>query len=388
MPGEEHLLALQERVVEQLKRANMEGLRAQYLKHAQTSIDAGQYDQAIATLETAALDCGQTPETTYLLEYARSEKQNRERSQAAAAVIESAQKRIAADDLEGAVAILRPAAQQMGGVAIETLLRQTQERLDEITRRLDAVVSRVTSLSDSDPEQALQLLASQPAAVQQHSQLKALRTRLDMQAEQKRALREAIAKADELQKKRDLRGGMDALESVRGAYGDSPQLTAAIEEYGRRRGPIAGQMVQESIAGARQAILLKNGPLALEELRKSGDVLEFADEGLRADWTRLAQEASRVAGAKLDTTGTLPILIQKKGLSKAAIGSLVAVLLVVAGVLAFVLYQRSHAPVGGLPLTYLQLNAAPYAEVVSMTGGDGRVFPLPGWRPYDSAADR
>ena len=251
MPGEEHLLALQEHVVEQLKRANLEGLRAQYLTHAQASIDAGQFDQAIATLESATLDCGETPETAYLLERARFEKQNQERIQAAATVIEKAQRCIAADDLEGAVAILKPAAQKIGGAAIDQLLRQTQERLDELSRRMEAVLLRVRSLSESDPEQALQLLSSQPPAVQQHSQLKALRSQIEMQAEHRRALREAVAKSDELLASRNLPGGLVALETVQGAYGDSPAVAAAIAAYKQRRVPVATEMVQESITGAR-----------------------------------------------------------------------------------------------------------------------------------------
>jgi serine/threonine protein kinase len=377
MPGEEQLLALQERVVEQLKRANMEGLRAQYLKHAQASIDAGQFDQAIATLETSALDCGESPETTYLMEQARSEKQVVERSRAVSAVIESAQRRIAEEDLEGAIAILSPAAQQWKNPALEQLLRQTQERLSEIARRLEAVVSRVKSLSEADPEQALQLLTSQPTAVQQHSLLKALRAKLDMKAEHQRALRQGIAKSAESLKARDLRGGLGALEAVRGAYGDSPQLAAAMEEYISRRGPIATAMVQESITKARQALLAKDGPLALEQLRQSADVLEFTPENLQEDWKRLAQGAAKVAGTKLDATGTLPILIQKKGVGIPVIAAMVAVILVIAGVLIFVLHARSRSAGAGPALTYLQLNAAPFAEVVSITGSKGEVIALP-----------
>ncbi|WP_263385462.1 serine/threonine protein kinase [Granulicella arctica] len=378
IPGEEGLLLLQERVVEQLKKANLDGLRSQYLKHAQASIDAGQFDQALATLETATLDCGQTPEIVYLMEYARSEKQTRERDKAAAEVLAQAQQKIAAEDLEGAVAILRPAAQQTKNAAVDQLLRQTQERLDEITRRLEAVLTRVQSLSETDPSQALQLLLSQPPAVQQHSKLKAIRAKLDIRAEQQRVTREAIDRAAELQNKRDLRGGMEALESVRQAYGDSPELAVAIQEFTDRRGPIAGQMVSESITSARQAILAKNGKLALEELQKSGSVLDFAESNLQADWKRLAQEASKVAGAKLDTTGTFPIVVQSEGPSTTVIaGIAAAVLIIVGAVVFFALRSNSHPAPGAPAVSFLQLNASPFAEVVSITSSDGKVVPLP-----------
>jgi serine/threonine protein kinase len=376
IPGEERLLSLQERVVEQLKKANLEGLRTQYLKHAQASIDAGQFDQAISTLETATLDCGETSEIAYLMEHARAEKQNRERSQAVSDVIARAQTMIAAEDLEGAIAILRPAAEQHSTPAVEQLLRQTQERLDEVARRLEAVLSRVQSLSEQDPGQALQLILSQPPAVQQHSKLKELRASLDVRAEQQRVTGEAIERAADLLKKRDLRGGLGALESVQQAYGDSPQLTAAIAEYTQQRSSAAGQMVTESITSARQAILAKNGSLALEELRKSGEVLDFAPANLQADWKRLAQEASKVAGAKVDTTGSYSIVVQSKGPSTAMIVGIAAVLLIVAGALFYFMHSRS-APVAVAPTTYLQLNASPFAEVVSITDSKGQLVPLP-----------
>ncbi|MEO6801990.1 MAG: protein kinase [Granulicella sp.] len=376
IPGEAGLLSLQERVVEQLKKANLEGLRTQYLKHAQASIDAGQFDQAISTLETAGLDCGETPEIAYLMEHARAEKHNRERTQAVSSILAKAQTMIASEDLEGAVAILRPAAEKHGNPAVEQLLRQTQERLDEVARKLDAVISRVQSLSEQDPGQALKLILSQPPAVQQHSKLKELRTALEVRAERQRVTREAVERATDLLNKGDLRGGLGALESVQQAYGDSPEIAAAIADYTKRRGAVAGQMVNESITSARQAILNKNGTLALEELQKSAEVLDFAPANLQADWKRLAQEASKVAGAKIDTTGSYSIVVQSKGPSTALIAGIGVVLLIVVGVLFYVLHSRS-SQVAVAPATYMQLNAAPFAEVVSITSGKGQLVTLP-----------
>src|SRR5882757_1266458 len=377
MPGDERLLAMQEQVVGQLKKANLDGLRAQYLKHAQESLDAGQFDQAIATLETTALDCGETPEVTYLMEHARQEKQNAERQRVASAAIEKAQKLIADEDLEGAIAILRPAVDQTGNASAEQLLRQTQEKLAEVARRLEAVVARIQSLSEQDPAQALQLLLSQPQAIQQHSQLKALRAKLDVRAEQQRVTRDAIQQSSELLKKKDLHGGMEVLESVQRAYGDMPELAAAITAYKERRMPIAGEMVSTSITSARQAILAKNGPLALEELRRSSEALEFAEPGLQADWNRLAQEATKAAGAKRDATGALPILVHTKGPSTKVLAGIAAGLLVIVGVAFYFLRPYLLRPAAGPPITFLQLNATPFGEVVRITGKKGNAIPLP-----------
>ena len=342
MPAEEHLLALQERVVEQLKKANMEGLRAQYLKHAQESLASKQYDQAISTLETAKLDCGESDEITYLLENARRQKKEEQHSQASAAILEKANKRLAQEDLEGALEILKAGAKQVGGAPIEQLLRQTQERLDEVSRRLEAVISRVTALADTDPSQALQLLASQPAGVQQHSQLRAIKAKLDIAAEQQKATQQAITQSLDQRNKRDLRGGLETLETVRRAYGDSPAIAAAIADYKQRQTSIANDMVGESVSKARQALLAKKGQLALEELQRSAEVLEIADANCQTDWNRLAQEAAQLAKVKTGT-GNVPIIVQSKGPSTGMIAGIAAAVLVIVGaVLFFTLHGRGN----------------------------------------------
>ena len=377
LPGEPRLLALQERVVEQLKKANLAGLRAQYLKHAQDAIDKGQFDQAISTLETAALDCGESPEIAYLAEYARTEKANSEKSAAATAALEQARHLLAKEDLEGAIAVLTPASERTGDAAVEQLLRQTRERLEETARRLEAVVARVQSLSETEPAQALQLLSSQTTAVQQHSQLRALRAKLDAQVERQKAIHAAIEQSKSFEANGNLRGGMEALESVQRAYGSSPELTAAIAGYRQRRERIASDKVRETIAEARQAILNANGPLALDELRKSADVLEFAEPALQADWNRLGTEASRTQPAKTPSTATLPTMVGGKTFNTKLIAGIAAAVLAVAGIAGWLLSRDSHAGMAAGSLTFLQLNAEPFAEVVSVTGSNGKTVALP-----------
>ena len=168
MPGEPYLLEMQERVVTQLKKANMEGLRAQYLKRAQAALDAADYTQAIQILETATLDCGESPELRSLTEFAQSEKKSAEHRKTTGEAIQKAQQLIGDGDLKEAIAVLTRAAQQTDDPAVVQLLRQTQERFDEVGRRVDAVIGRIQTLSTTDPEQALaafaQSAAGHPAA--------------------------------------------------------------------------------------------------------------------------------------------------------------------------------------------------------------------------------
>jgi len=77
MPGEPGLISLQEKAVQQIKKASTEESRTQCLKRAQAAIDARQFDQAIQLLENAAIEVWGNPGHLILAQLrARPKKQN------------------------------------------------------------------------------------------------------------------------------------------------------------------------------------------------------------------------------------------------------------------------------------------------------------------------
>ena len=289
MPGEPRLIALEEKAVEQLRKANTGERKAQYLKRAQASIDARQFDEAIQVLESAAIECGENPDIASLLNYAREQKRKVELRQAAANATREAQALIAAGKFEEAIALLQPVALETGDASLEQLLRQANGSLADLARRIDAVVSRAQSLGEKNIEQALQLLSSQPQDVQQHSRVRELRARLD------------AAKENE---------------------GKAKQTGAAIP-------------MQE--APSTQVTIRQEKP---------------GSEPVKA------RRGSRV-----------PLLI----------GCIVVVVLGAAGAAYWLLRPAPAVPMGAL-----ELNATPFAEVVSVTSDKGKAIPLPAgdhWTP-------
>jgi serine/threonine protein kinase len=372
MPDEERLLTLQQRVVDQLKKVNLEGLRAQYLKQAQTAADSKNYSEAIQVLETALLDCGQSPDLQSMLDYVRSERTAAERKQASTTAIREAQELIGAGDLEQAISYLERASKETGDSSVDQLLRQTRERFEEVGRRVEAVITRISQLAETDPPQALQLLQSQPQAIQQHPQMRSLRAKLDTASEQERVTREAIARSTELLQKGQLREGIEPLEAVKQAYGSFPQIDNAIAAYKAKRTPLATATLKTAMAETRQLLLAQQAAQGLEVLRKSTPAVEFADPTLQADWKRLADEVTKAAGVKRGSTDTLPIVVQGSKASPKMIISIAVALVVVIIAAVFILKPKST-----VPTTHMQLNASPYAEVVSITSSDGAAIKLP-----------
>jgi serine/threonine-protein kinase len=388
MPGEPRLIALEEKVVGQLKKASTGERKAQYLKQAQASIDQRQFDEAIQVLESAAIECGEGPDIASMLNYAREQRRKVELGQATANVTREAQTLISAGKFEEAAALLEPLAQETGDASVEQLLRQATGGQADLLRRIDAVLSRAQALAEKNIDQALQLLAGQPSDLQQHPRVRELRARLDAAKEQERLTAEAIRSAADSLQKRDLRSGLNALEAVRGACGDSPRLSSAIADYQSKRAQIANELLTAAMEAAKQAMQQNDQPRAAGALNQAADAAEFADPARQANFKLLIAEAGIVAPKEAAAAASLPPapaaavkpVRAKSGFPRALLFAIIAVVLL-GGAGAAYWFLR---PAPAVPMGVLELNATPFAEVVSLTSENGKAIPLPAgdhWTP-------
>jgi serine/threonine-protein kinase len=382
MPGEPRLISLHDKVVEQIQKASAGERKSYALQQAQAAIDAKQFAQAVQILESAGIEFGDFPEITSLLAYAQEQKRKDDISRAVADAIGQARSLITDGDLEGAVALLKPVAQETGDASIEQLLRQATATLVEVNRRVDALLSRAQATSETDNEQALQLLSSQPPEIQQQPRVREFRARLDAFRDQQRLTVEAIQHAEDALQKQDLRNGLTALESVRTTYGDSPRVTTAIAEYKSRRAQIANQALTAAMESAHQAVLQADPRRAGEELAKVADVAEFADPALQASLKRSTKEVAKSSPKKQQAKPPAAPAAAgaKSGFPRALVFGGVGVVVLGGAAAAFFLLRP--APV--LPMGALELNASPFAEVVSITSDKGAAIPLPAgdhWTP-------
>jgi eukaryotic-like serine/threonine-protein kinase len=373
VPGNERLIELRAQLDEQVKRIKKDELQAQYLNRAHTAIEAHQYDEAIRTLQSAVIDCGETEELASLLEFARNEQQAHLRQRQAAAVREEAQGLMRSGQYEAAISKLEPAVASTNDAGLKALLDQSRNVLREATQRVESVAARTRALAETDLGGALKLLDSQPQEIQELSQISALRQEITRKIEIEGAIQDAITRSDQALANKELHAGMDALESVRRAYGESPVLRQAIAEYEAKRRPAANAMFAAAIEGARKALLRNEATAALEELRRPANFLELADTQVQADWKRLVEEATKGAGVKGASSDSLPIIVQAKSRTGLYVTIALAAIAVIAGALALFLHPR--APV--LPATYMELNGIPWATVVHVSDAKGKSVALP-----------
>ena len=374
IPGDTRLIALEEKAADQVKRVSTGVRKARYLKQAQEAIDQKQFDQAVQILETASIEYTEAPEIAPLLTYAREQKRKVEIAQAAANGTRDAQALIAAGSFDSAIVLLQRIAAETGDASVEQLLRQTSASLAELNRHVDALVSRAQAMSENNVEQALQLLSSQPQEIQQHPRVRELRAKLDAGIERERVIGEAVQGGGEALKKNDLRGGLSALETAQRAYGDSPRLSSAIAEYKTGRAQIANEMLTAAIGEATQAIQQNDRARAAAALSKVADAAEFADAALQANLKRLTKDTGKTPAKAQVKSATEPAKA-KSGSTHALLYLVIGIVLI--GVAAGAGYWFFLRPAPVPAMGALELNATPYAEVVSVTSEKGTAITLP-----------
>lgn len=381
LPGEQALTALKARIVEQLNKRDVEVLRSQYIQQAQAALQQGDFAEAEHVIETAVVACGEDPSLSYMLTQAKAGAEADRRRKLVAGAAADAEKLMAAGDFAGAVRMLEPAAESTADAGLAALLERAREQGAEVARRVQSAMARAETLGAQDPGQALQFLSGQPTGVQADPAIRAFKAELRGRAERATAVANAVRGANESLEKKDYTSGLDALESIRSAYGDLPELAAAVRDYEGRRSALVNAEVTAAIEAAREALSRQQAPAALERLRAAGNAVQFADAPLQTEWKRLGQEAVKAGTKKAATTGTieLPDVAPEKSRVPLFAGVGAVVLLATGAGVFFMMRPGKQAATPTPPTTgiTLQLDAVPWATVSSVQGPNGIVPLLP-----------
>ena len=303
MPGEQQLLGLQTKVTEQIKKGNAQEQKSTSLKRAQAAMDARQFEQAVQILQNAAIVCGEDPEIASMLTFAQKQKRSVELSQVVDSAAREARALMEAGDFERAIALLQPVATETRDASIEQLLRQANSSLAELARQAEALVSRAKATSESvgGLEEAIHMLQKQLEATPKLASAKELLTTLLAKREQQQATGKKISAARGAAQRKDFSSALKELHAVQLAFGESVELTQAIQEVEAERSSHAQEIVGQSIKSAQTALLNGNSPAAIEALKSATPWMEFTDAKTQADWQRIGQSVKK----DREQTGTI-----------------------------------------------------------------------------------
>jgi hypothetical protein len=195
--------------------------------------------------------------------------------------------------------------------------------------------------------------------------------------EHKQVTAKAIAAAHASVQKKEFSAGLDSLQAVVRAYGESAELTGAIQEVQNGRAAYADDVVGKSIESARAALLKNDPQSALAALKGATQWMEFADAKKQADWQRIGQSVKKAleqsgttvnAGAGFDAQLSA-IASAKPKRFPVAIVAIAAV--VVVAIIGFVVWKLQPPPA---PTTaFIKIAKAPPGASVSIDNGTPKI---------------
>jgi hypothetical protein len=257
---------------------------------------------------------------------------------------------------------------------LSRLLEGVREQQVALVRKVEVLQKRVGLLRDrGELDEAIQLLQEHLASSPGNPSLQDLVTALLTEREQKQATRKAVAAAREAAQRRDFSAGLASLEAVQRAYGESTELSRALQEVRNERFNYAQEIVGKSIELARAALLANDPQGALEALKAATQAMEFADPKKQADWQRIASSVKKVlqqSGAAASGPGFDKQLAEiakakpRKKIPMWAIASAGAVLVSV-GIIAVWKLQPAPPP----SVAHIKIAKAPPGASISIDNG-------------------
>ena len=292
MPGEERLIACERSLRQQSDVLRVEQLHADALRKAREMIDAKQFDKAIGVLESFQVEFGNQADIEHLLAFAREELVGRQRRSAVERCMAEARALLREERLEEAIRSLEAGIRATNDASLSRLLEETREQQVAAARKLELLQKRVGLLRErGEIDEAIQLLQEHLAATPKSPAIQEILTSLLAEREQRQVTVQAIATAREAAQRRDFAAGLQALQAVAQAYGESVELNQEVHRLQAERTGFAQEVVGKSIDAARAALLKSEPEAALAALKGSAEWVEHADAKRQADWQRIAKSA-------------------------------------------------------------------------------------------------
>ncbi len=278
MPGEQRLVSYERSLRQQFDSLRVEQLRDDTLLKARELIAGKQFDKAIGVLEAFHVEFANNADVDDLLAFARQELASKQRRVLVERCMAEARALIHDERLDDAIRLLEPGVEKTADVSLSRLLEDVRERQLAATRKLELLQKRVTLLRErGELDEPVQLLQDYLATAPKNSRVQELLKALLAEREQQHVTAEAIASARQAATRKEFSSGLESLQGVVRAYGDSAELTAAIQQVEADRASFAQEVVGKSIEAARAA-LLKNDPQGAQAaLKGATELLPYAD---------------------------------------------------------------------------------------------------------------
>ncbi len=265
---------------------------------------------------------------------------------------------------------------------VEKALRKQDETegQDSLTAQLTEVLPKAPGEVPSSPQEQSRAVRAKEDAVGQEALSR-------QEAEIRAAVEQAVAACDKAIAKGELSQCMRPLNDLAKQYGATPALATAIGACESKRGHKATQVVLDALQSAQRQLENNSAKKADEALKRVEYALPFGGAVVHSEWQRLKDECAAALNAKRRPKSSASAKHGKTRWYVAGSAIIVAVLAVVG------LSHRRHeapapkkavaedapapAPAPAVVQTDMEINASPWAKVVSVQDETGHSITLP-----------
>ena len=392
VPDDARLTSYLKSVQESHEQHAREELRREAIRKANEQIHAKKFDEAIEILEKSLAQTGQSPELVDLLQFVRDRQAEHQREEHTHRVLSRARAQLRDHQYDEAVQVLERGQQESKSSEIDALLADARHQREEFVKRRKEIVSNALAfLQSGEPAKAVALFEPAPKAYFKDEEFQRVFSQATQSLDRARFLRSAIDQAEKALAEEDLESAHAVLEQALTLYPSEGSLLALQKRWKEEQARLqreerakvleeakvaVGRMQYGDAVGLLTSVTWESSD-SPEQAAQAKSLLEEAERRRRE---QAVPQVVRVPTKRPD--------VQKRGpapepaTSKKPLIAVAAILVVAA--IAFTAFWMSHGR-GGSASAYIQLTAAPWGEVASVSNEKGEHLNITGETPLQVA---
>jgi serine/threonine-protein kinase len=297
IPGDSRLQGLLAIVRDSAEREKAEALKAGFITKAKEALRKKDYATAVKILEQGQAEIEGSAEIGDLLQFARDEAVGHARRRKIDQAAEEAQKLMAEEEYERAVALLEATMKESPDEEVRVVLTEARRHVEEFNRKVESAIGKAQRLLDARKiDEAVTLLESQPKAYARSQEFCDMLEKVRAEQDQVRGVRGALDKAREALGKADFANASTILEACKKTYGETPEVKQAFAEFDSKRTAMAKTAVDKAVRDARTLLLARQYQAALDGLKAVAALVPAAPADLQKQFETLNKDAAAGAG--------------------------------------------------------------------------------------------
>ena len=291
LPGDQRLLELDGLLSERVRQLTADDRRDEYLCQAREALSAGQFADAVRTLEDCQQEGIATEEIRSLLDFARHEEAENRRHELLRQRVVQSQSLIGDSAFGEAIELLEEALLQNDDPPLRLLLQQAIEGQESLRKDVEAVLASAQRLARAGKfTEAIQFFQGQPPAVRRSIRVQTAESSLEDEQQQAvfRMIGRAYATLDA-----ELPAGASTIRWVVAAIGDSPLSGSIAEAFQKRAQAFADRTIMDLTSKCKAMIRNRDRAGVGVLIERASTVIEYAGPQVKSNWQSVLNQTGK-----------------------------------------------------------------------------------------------